>query len=102
MGCGRSYQGAALGFSWTDVKVRAMGKRKDEDWLSVPEVMKRLGLSRAAIYYAVSEGRLKGQRVKVTREELRIDAQSVAEFEVSKSHQKRGRLASRTPKPGKQ
>ena len=72
-----------------------MAKRKDADWLDVAAVMKRLGLSRAAVYKAVESGRLHGRKIPLTREVLRIDPASVAAFEVSKSHQKRGRRAAR-------
>jgi hypothetical protein len=70
-----------------------MAKRKETDWLDMAAVMRRLGLSRAAIYKAVENGRLRGRKIPVTREVLRIDPASVAAFEVSKSHQKRGRRA---------
>jgi len=72
-----------------------MAKRKDGEWLSVPAVMARLGLSRAGIYKAVKDGRLRARKVMVTSELLRIDPNSVAEFEVSKSHQKRGKRGAR-------
>jgi hypothetical protein len=72
-----------------------MARRKSEDWLSVPAVMKRLGLSRAGVYKAVNDGRLRARKLMVTSELLRIDPESVAGFEVSKSHQKRGKRAAR-------
>ncbi len=72
-----------------------MVKGKSGEWLTVAEVMARLGLSRAAVYKAVGEGRLKGRKVRVAREELRIEAKSLTGFEVSKSHQKRGKRGAR-------
>ena len=70
-----------------------MAKQKNEEWLSVPAVMGRLELSRAGVYKAMQDGRLRARKVAVISEVLRIDPQSVAEFEVSKSHQKRGKRA---------
>jgi hypothetical protein len=72
-----------------------MKRRKSEDWLDLVAVMKRLGLSRAGVYKAVASGRLKGRKVAIVNKVLRIDPRSVAEFEVSKSHQKRGRRGAR-------
>ena len=72
-----------------------MAKRKHDDWLDVPAVMKRLGLSKPAVYKAVETGRLKARKVEVTRVALRIDPASVATFIVSKSHQKSGKRAAK-------
>jgi hypothetical protein len=70
-----------------------MAKRSSEDWLDVAAVMKRLGLSRAGVYKAVAEGRLRARKVAIVRKVLRIDPQSVAAFAVSRSHQKRAKRA---------
>ena len=72
-----------------------MVRSKSGDWLDVANVMERLGLSRAGVYKAVASGRLRGRKVAITRKVLRIDPRSVAEFEVSKTHQKRGRRGAR-------
>ncbi len=72
-----------------------MVKRNRQDWLDVAAVMGRLGLSRAGVYKAVAQGRLKARKVAIVRKVLRIDPRSVAEFEVSKSHQKRAKRAVR-------
>jgi predicted DNA-binding transcriptional regulator AlpA len=72
-----------------------MKRRKSEDWLDLVAVMNRLGLSRAGVYKAVASGRLKGHKVAIVKKVLRIDPRSVAEFEVSESHQRRGRRGAR-------
>jgi hypothetical protein len=72
-----------------------MVKRNRLDWLDVAAVMERLGLSRAGVYKAVAEGRLRGRKVAIVHKVLRIDPQSVAEFEVSKLHQKSGKRGAR-------
>jgi excisionase family DNA binding protein len=68
-----------------------MAKRNGDDWLSVLEVAKRLGLSRTAVYQAIAEGRLRARERVITRKVVRIDPQSLAAFSVSKSHQSRAR-----------
>jgi hypothetical protein len=72
-----------------------MKRRKSKDWLDLAVVMKRLGLSRAGVYKAVASGRLKGRKVAIVKKVLRIDPRSVADFEVSESHQRRGRRGAR-------
>jgi excisionase family DNA binding protein len=68
-----------------------MAKPKDDEWLSVVEVAKRLGLSRTAVYQAIAEGRLKARERVIMRRVVRIDPASLAAFQVSKSHQRRAR-----------
>lgn len=68
-----------------------MANSKDERWLSVIEVARALGVSRMAVYKAIAEGRLKSHKMVLSRRVLRINAQEVKEFRVSKSHQHRGK-----------
>ena len=79
-----------------------MAKRKEDGWVSVVEAAKRLGVSSWAVYKAVEDGRLKARKIAVTRKVLRFDPQSIADFEVSKSHQKRGRQSARARRRNEQ
>ncbi len=72
-----------------------MAKPKSEDWVSVVEAAKRLGVTRETVYQAIEQGRLKARLKTITRKVLRIDPQSLAGFEVSESHQKRGKRGAR-------
>jgi excisionase family DNA binding protein len=53
-----------------------------------------VGVSRTAVYNAIAEGRLKSHEMVLPRRVLRINAQEVKEFKVSKSHQHRGKRPS--------
>jgi excisionase family DNA binding protein len=68
-----------------------MAKRKAGEWLSVVEVANRLGVTRETVYEAIKTGRLKARLKTVSRKVWRVDPQSLAGFEVSASHQKRGK-----------
>jgi excisionase family DNA binding protein len=76
-------------------KLCLMARRSRDEWLSVVEAARALGISREAIYAAVKEGRLKAGKKMVTRHVWRIDPESVASFQVSKSHQNRARRQKR-------
>ena len=39
-----------------------MTKRKGQDWLSVVEAARRLGITREAVYEAIGSGRLKAEQ----------------------------------------
>jgi excisionase family DNA binding protein len=64
---------------------------KGDKWISVIEAAQRLGISREAIYAAIEDGRIKASQKTVTRRVWRIHPESLASFQVSKSHQKRAR-----------
>lgn len=72
-----------------------MAKRKDQDWLSVVEAAKRLGVTRETVYAAIEAGRLKAEVREVVRRALRIDPKSLASFEVSRTRQRIGKRAAR-------
>jgi len=63
-----------------------------EDWVSVIEAARRLGITREAVYEAIGSGRLEAKQTPVVRKVWRIDPASLAGFKVSASHQKRGRV----------
>ncbi len=73
-----------------------MARSKSEDWVSVVEAAKRLGVTRGAIYKAIQTGRLKARLKTITRRVMNIDPTSLADFSVSESHQRRGKRAART------
>ena len=68
-----------------------MAKRKNDEWVSVIEAARTLGISREAVYAAIEEKRLTAKQKTITRRVWRIDPDSLASFQVSKSHQKRAR-----------
>jgi excisionase family DNA binding protein len=70
----------------TYVNLVLMAKAKNGRWLSVLEAARALGLSRTAVYNAIAEGRLKSHKMVLPKPVVRINAQEVKEFEVSKSH----------------
>lgn len=72
-----------------------MTKRKGQDWLSVVEAARLLGVTREAVYEAIGSGRLKAKQKTIARKVWRIDPASLAQFEVSASHQKRGKRGAR-------
>ena len=72
-----------------------MAKPKREEWMSVVEAAKRLGVTRETIYQAIEAGRLKGRLTTVTRKVWRIDPSSLSGFEVSPASQRAGKRAAR-------
>ena len=72
-----------------------MAKPTSDGWVSVVEAAERLGVARETVYQAIEQGRLKARLKTITRKVLRIDPKSLAGFEVSESHQKRGKRAAR-------
>ncbi len=67
--------------------------RGSQDWVSVIEAARRLGITREAVYLAIGSGRLEAKQTPVVRKVWRIEPASLAGFKVSASHQKRGRVA---------
>lgn len=85
----------------TSCNLRRMTKRKDGGWVSIPEAVKRLRISRAAIYKAIRERRLKAEVREVVRRALRIEAASLKAFSrahQARANQRRGGRRKPTPK----
>ena len=63
------------------------------EYLTMSETTKKLKVSRQAVLGAIKSGRLKGKRVdpKTPAKVWVIDAESIGNFQVSVSHQKRGK-----------
>jgi excisionase family DNA binding protein len=74
----------------THANLMPMAKSKDERWLSVAEAARTLRVSRAAVYKAIAQGRLKSREMVLPRRALRINVEDVKKFRVSKSRQHRG------------
>lgn len=72
-----------------------MAKRKTREWVSVVEASRRLGISRAAVYQAIEEGRLRAKAKTIVRKVLRIDPDSLDTFRVSTSHKLRAEAPKR-------
>ena len=88
--------------SWLmPAKLARMAKRKSGGWVLVSEAAKRLGLSPAAAYRAIKEGRLKASMKTIKQRVLLVDPKSLARFKVSVSHQARARLAKHGRKPAR-
>jgi excisionase family DNA binding protein len=73
-----------------------MTKSKDKRWLSVADAARALGVSRVAVYKAIADGRLKSREMVLTRRVLRINAEEVKGFKVSKSRQQSGEQRQRS------
>lgn len=66
-----------------------MAKRKTH--YTITEAARRLGISRAAVYEAIRERRLKAIPRQVRRIVWQIPAASLRAYRISTSHQERGR-----------
>jgi excisionase family DNA binding protein len=68
-----------------------MAKQQNEQWLSVVEAAKRLGVTRETVYQAIESGKLRARLTTVTRKVWRINPESVTLFEVSPARQRIGK-----------
>lgn len=60
-------------------------------YYTIIEAARLLGISRSSIYEAIREGRLKARPRRVFKTVLCIDASSLHSYNVSLSHQERGK-----------
>ncbi len=59
--------------------------------LTISEAAKRLGITKAAVYDAITAGRLKAKQGKLTISALLLSLQDVENYRVDKDRQKRGK-----------
>jgi excisionase family DNA binding protein len=78
-----------------DDKLATVAKKIHDEWMSVLQAARRLGITREAVYNAIKAGRLKARLKTSVRMVWQIDAKCVKAFTVSASHQKRGRRGAR-------
>ena len=79
-----------------------MAKRQNEQWLSVVEAAKRLGVTRETVYQAIESGKLRARLTTVTRKVWRIDPESITLFKVSPARQRIGKHGARRRYGGSQ